>query len=123
MSREQKTGVINELRLELEQFLQVSLDKNTRTKIESYLVELKKVIKNRDGLINLVEQLDKINIINLPESLKTDISELAELVVDDYEFWRDFVFELSGYIFEVEDKLKSRDIGCLAFVMKMLKRS
>lgn len=120
--QEKKARVIKELSSELEQFLQTSLDKKKTEKVKKYISELKNVVKNRDGLINIVEQLNEMDIIEVPESLKEDIVDIYKEVTDDYDFWKEFIFEVSGYIFELDEKLKGKEGGCFTFVCELFKK-
>lgn len=118
-TQEKKDKVIQDLRSELEQLLQTNIDKKTKTKVEDYIKELKNIIKNKDGLLNMVQQLETMKIIDVPDTLVQDIQDISNTITDDYNFWNTFISELSGMIFEIDDKLAERTSGLAPFFKKL----
>lgn len=119
MEPSKKEQVIKDVKAQLMAMLEKNLDSKTRKQINQYLIELRSAIKNRDSLLHVIETLDTLGLVDVPDNLREIVNESIETIKDDYEFWKDFISDVTYYLFELEDKLSEKNGGCMTFIRKL----
>lgn len=120
MEASKKSFMIGELKTKLEELINANLDIKTRKKLRSFVENLKNVVSNRDGLLEIVQQLEALHIIDVPDELMNTVIETVDSIIDDAEFWRDFITDLINSILELEKKVNEPGPGCFSLLASLI---